>query len=139
MSRESADCIRREVKENNPGASGEDGPDHRRFRPNLVASGAAAPFAEDGWWPAVRVGEDAAVLRACSLCQRCELVNVDPDAGRKTRGGEPLRTLRTFRYSDSIARIIMTRPDSLSPLTAFSSSAPRQILRRGGGWARPRW
>lgn len=63
--------------------------DMRRFRPNIVVSGAEA-FAEDGW----------RVLRAASgvellfgkPCVRCAMITVDPDEGAR-RGPEPTRSL----------------------------------------------
>lgn len=64
----------------------------RRFRPNLVVTG-AAPFAEDSW-KRVRIGE--IVFRVAKPCARCILTTVDPDEGHFV-GKEPLRTLATFR------------------------------------------
>jgi hypothetical protein len=52
-------------------------PDVRRFRPNLVVSG-AAPFAEDAW-SAFRVGP--VTFHVQKPCARCQIVNVDPDTG----------------------------------------------------------
>jgi uncharacterized protein YcbX len=65
--------------------------DVRRFRPNLVLSGAAA-WAEDGW-SAIRVG--AIRMRVPKPCARCSIPGLDPDRALATR--EPLKTLATFR------------------------------------------
>ncbi len=65
--------------------------DMRRFRPNLVVSGAPA-WAEDDW-QALRVG--AVPLRVATACARCNIPGLDPDSGAPTK--EPLRTLATFR------------------------------------------
>ncbi|MFO8140339.1 MAG: MOSC domain-containing protein [Marinobacter sp.] len=67
--------------------------DMRQFRPNIVISG-AEPWAEDRWqW--VTLG--AARLKVVKPCSRCVMTTVDPDAGTKDPGTEPLRTLSTYR------------------------------------------
>lgn len=58
-----------------------------RFRPNLVVTGAAA-FVEESW-ARLRVG--SVVLRNAKPCERCVVINVDPESGE--RGREPLRAL----------------------------------------------
>ena len=63
----------------------------RRFRPNIVVSG-AAPFAEDKW-KRIRIGE--AVFRIIKPCARCVVTTIDPETGQK--GREPLKTLSTYR------------------------------------------
>lgn len=64
-----------------------------RFRPNIVVSGLAGPFAED----AVRsYAVGAARLRWVKPDVRCAVTMVDQDAGASA-GPEPLRTLATFR------------------------------------------
>jgi uncharacterized protein YcbX len=68
--------------------------DVRRFRPNLVVSGAAA-WAEDGW-RALAVGE--LHLRTPKPCARCAIPGIDPDTARITK--EPLRTLAHLRTRD---------------------------------------
>jgi len=67
----------------------------RRFRPNLVVSG-AAPHAEDGW-RRIRIGP--VQLRVVKPCSRCAITTVDPDGGRRD-GLEPLQTLGTYRRRD---------------------------------------
>jgi len=64
----------------------------RRFRPNLVVSG-AAPYAEDGW-QGIAIGGMG--LRVVKPCSRCIITTVDPDTGRYS-GKEPLKTLATYR------------------------------------------
>lgn len=65
----------------------------RRFRPNLVFSGAEA-FAEDGW-ARVRIGE--VKFDVVKPCARCRVVDQDPDTGAPDEG--VLRALGTFRRS----------------------------------------
>ncbi|MFN8125332.1 MAG: MOSC domain-containing protein [Candidatus Nanopelagicales bacterium] len=67
----------------------------RRFRPNLVISG-SSPWAEDDWR---RVVVGAATLDVVKPCSRCTITTVDPDRGVRD-GGEPLRTLGTFRRGE---------------------------------------
>ena len=68
--------------------------DARRFRPNIVVSG-ATPFAEDEW-RAIRIGD--LVLDMVKPCTRCTMVNVDPVSAMS--GIEPLRSLASYRRSD---------------------------------------
>jgi uncharacterized protein YcbX len=75
-----------------------DGIDVRRFRPNIVVSGAAA-WAEDDW-RALTVG-DALVLRTPKPCARCTIPGVDPDTAEITK--EPLRALAKLRTRDNKA------------------------------------
>jgi len=65
-----------------------------RFRPNLVASG-AAPWAEDGWGD-IRIG--TAAFRGVKPCGRCQVTTTDQATG-EVMGPEPLATLSTFRDS----------------------------------------
>ena len=65
----------------------------RRFRPNVVISGAEA-WSEDGW-QSITVGETRfAVAKPCS---RCVMTTVDPETGLKDPDTEPLRTLSRYR------------------------------------------
>jgi uncharacterized protein len=66
--------------------------DMRRFRPNLVVSG-AAPFAEDTWRE-IRIG--AVRFRVAKPCARCAITTRDPDTGEQIDPYEPLRTLQRF-------------------------------------------
>ena len=70
-------------------------PDVRRFRPNLVVSG-AAPFAEDDW-RALRIG--GIVFHVKKPCSRCQIVNVDPDRGEAEKSA--LAVLSEFRRHGS--------------------------------------
>jgi uncharacterized protein YcbX len=63
----------------------------KRFRPNLVVSG-AGPYAEDSWRRILVGGSRFHVVKSCA---RCAITTVDPETG--TRGKEPLRTLATYR------------------------------------------
>jgi uncharacterized protein YcbX len=62
-----------------------------RFRPNIVIDD-AAPFAEDAWR---KVTFGALSARVVKPCQRCAVVTVDQETGKK--GVEPLKTLAEFR------------------------------------------
>jgi uncharacterized protein len=66
--------------------------DMRRFRPNLVVSG-AAPFAEDTWRE-IKIG--AVRFRVAAPCARCAITTRDPDTGEQLDPYEPLRTLQRF-------------------------------------------
>ncbi len=66
----------------------------RRFRPNLVVTG-ASPHAEDGW-RRFRVG--TLTFRAVKPCSRCLITTRDPDTGEL--GKEPLATLAGYRKQD---------------------------------------
>lgn len=64
-----------------------------RFRPNLVIGGCAA-HAEDAW-RRIRIG--GLLFDAVKPCTRCVFTTIDPDTGQRDAGGEPLRTLKTYR------------------------------------------
>lgn len=68
-----------------------------RFRPNLVVSGSDA-HAEDGWHR-LRIGDVS--FDVVKPCIRCVFTTVDPTSGAFDPSGEPLRTLKTYRRSDS--------------------------------------
>ncbi|HEY2744733.1 MAG TPA: MOSC domain-containing protein, partial [Polyangia bacterium] len=70
--------------------------DMRRFRPNLVVTGADA-WAEDAW-RAIAIGDGALTLRTPKPCARCSIPGVDPDSAAITK--EPLRTLARLRTRD---------------------------------------
>lgn len=67
----------------------------QRFRPNLVVTG-CEPHAEDDW-KRLRIGDIE--FRVVKPCSRCPIPTIDPQTA--TRGAEPLRTLRTYRYWDN--------------------------------------
>ncbi|WP_022949451.1 MOSC domain-containing protein [Methylohalobius crimeensis] len=64
----------------------------RRFRPNLVVTG-APPYAEDGWR---QIAVGGIFMRVAKPCSRCGITTVDPATGR-IAGKEPLATLATYR------------------------------------------
>jgi uncharacterized protein len=66
----------------------------RRFRPNLVISG-AEPYAEDHM-TSLRIGSVS--FRGVKRCDRCSVTTVNPETGE--RGKEPLRTLAQYRLED---------------------------------------
>ncbi|MDX1635908.1 MAG: MOSC domain-containing protein [Marinobacter sp.] len=65
----------------------------RRFRPNIVVSGASA-WAEDTW-PALT--SNNVRLELVKPCSRCVMTTVDPDLGVKAPDQQPLRTLGQYR------------------------------------------
>jgi uncharacterized protein YcbX len=67
-----------------------------RFRPNLVVAD-TAPHAEDGW-KRVRVG--AVEFDVVKPCSRCVFTTVDFERGELDPGGEPLKTLTTYRRGE---------------------------------------
>jgi uncharacterized protein len=66
--------------------------DMRRFRPNVVISG-ARPWDEDTW-KVIRIG--AVTFRVAKPCARCVVTTRDPDTGVQTDPREPLKTLGSF-------------------------------------------
>ena len=66
--------------------------DMRRFRPNIVLSGATA-WAEDEW-KIIRIGGIA--FRIAKPCGRCVVTTRDADTGEQTDPQEPLKTLASF-------------------------------------------
>ena len=67
-----------------------------RFRPNLVIAG-VPEYAEDGW-RRIRIG--GVEFEFIKPCVRCGFVNVGPESGVVDPGGEPLRTLATYRRAE---------------------------------------
>ena len=65
----------------------------QRFRPNLVVDGERA-YGEDSW-RRIRVGE--VEFAGVKNCSRCIFTTIDPQTGVKDAGGEPLRTLASYR------------------------------------------
>ncbi|MEM9303823.1 MAG: MOSC N-terminal beta barrel domain-containing protein [Pseudomonadota bacterium] len=65
-----------------------------RFRPNVVVT-TTEPFVEDTW-TRVRIGD--LEFDCARRCTRCVLTTVDPASGEKHADGEPLKTLRSFRF-----------------------------------------
>lgn len=66
--------------------------DMRRFRPNLVISGARTW--EEDTWRQIRIG--AVSFRVAAPCARCAITTRDPDTGAQIDPYEPLRTLMRF-------------------------------------------
>jgi uncharacterized protein len=64
----------------------------RRFRPNIVISG-ALPWIEDTW-KVIRIG--AVTFRVAKPCARCVVTTRDPETGVQTDPREPLKTLGSF-------------------------------------------
>ncbi|WCN13262.1 MOSC domain-containing protein [Marinomonas mediterranea] len=70
--------------------------DMRRFRSNIVVSGAEA-FEEDSW-KIIQIGE--VKFENVKPCARCKFTTIDPDTAEQNKLAEPLRTLAKFRKLD---------------------------------------
>ena len=68
-----------------------------RFRPNVIVDGDEA-FAED-FWSSVEIGD--VEFRVQQRCDRCVMTNIDP--ATRSRGDEPMRTLRRHHEHDGKA------------------------------------
>jgi hypothetical protein len=64
-----------------------------RFRPNIVFDGGAA-YQEDTWSDLLIGGVP---FRGIKPCGRCILTTTDQDTGLRHTGGDPLKTLATYR------------------------------------------
>ena len=64
-----------------------------RFRPNIVFAG-GAPYQEDTWSDLLIGGVS---FRGIKPCGRCILTTTDQDTGLRHTGGDPLKTLATYR------------------------------------------
>lgn len=69
--------------------------DMKRFRPNLVISG-AIPFEDDNW-RLIKIGE--ILMQVLKPCTRCVITTINPETAQK--GAEPLLTLSKFRKFDN--------------------------------------
>lgn len=95
----------------------------RRFRPNVVVSGAPA-WAEDGW-RRLRIG--AVTFRNVKGCDRCVFTTVDPDTAAKSH--EPLFTLaRRRRWDSKIWFGVNLIPDDPHPDVVLRPGDPVEIL-----------
>lgn len=66
-----------------------------QFRPNLVVSGASAW--EEDEWSVIRVGD--ITFDVTKPCSRCILTTVNSERGVRHPGGEPMKTLKSFRQA----------------------------------------
>jgi hypothetical protein len=95
----------------------------RRFRPNVVVSGAPA-WAEDGW-RRLRVGPVA--FRNVKGCDRCVMTTVDPDTAAK--GHEPLFALaRHRRWDNKVWFGINLIPDAPDPTAVIRPGDPVEVI-----------
>jgi uncharacterized protein YcbX len=95
----------------------------RRFRPNVVVSGAPA-WAEDGW-RRLRIGP--VTFRNAKGCSRCVLTTVDPDTA--TRGHEPLFALARHRSWDNKVWFgVNLIPDNAGPGALIRVGDPVEVL-----------
>jgi hypothetical protein len=72
-----------------------------RFRPNIVIDGVAA-FAEDHLH---ELHSDGCALRIVKPCTRCAIATTDQTRGARD-GDEPLRTLRSYRFSRELMGVL---------------------------------
>jgi uncharacterized protein YcbX len=95
----------------------------RRFRPNVVVSGAPA-WAEDGW-RRLRIGP--VVFRNVKGCDRCVMTTVDPDTAAK--GHEPLFALaRHRRWDNKVWFGVNLIPDAPDPAAVIRPGDPIEII-----------
>ena len=66
------------------------------FRPNIIVDGCDA-FAEDDW-KQIRIGE--VIFDAVKRCSRCVLTTVNPETGKRSENGQPLKTLSQYRKAE---------------------------------------
>ncbi|XP_057461598.1 molybdenum cofactor sulfurase isoform X2 [Actinidia eriantha] len=64
-----------------------------RFRPNLVISG-GTPYAEDQW-RSLKIGNKS--FLSLGGCNRCQMINLNPQEGEMRKSREPLATLASYR------------------------------------------
>ncbi len=64
-----------------------------RFRPNIVFAG-GAPYQEDTWSDLLISGVS---FRGIKPCGRCIMTTTDQNTGQRHAGGDPLKTLATYR------------------------------------------
>jgi uncharacterized protein YcbX len=99
----------------------------RRFRPNVVVSGAPA-WAEDDW-RRLRIGP--VTFRSVKGCARCVLTTVDPDTAEK--GREPIASLARHRRRDGKVWFgVNLIPDNLTPDSIIRRGDPVEILELSG-------
>jgi uncharacterized protein len=95
----------------------------RRFRPNVVLSGAPA-WAEDAW-RRLRIGP--VTFRSVKGCNRCVLTTIDPDTAAK--GHEPLFALAKHRRWDNKVWFgVNLIPDDPDPDAVLRPGDPVEIL-----------
>ncbi|XP_076928561.1 molybdenum cofactor sulfurase-like isoform X2 [Bidens hawaiensis] len=67
--------------------------DAMRFRPNLVISG-GVPYTEDSW-SGLNIGKNH--FMSLGGCNRCQMINLNYQAGEVQKSNEPLATLAAYR------------------------------------------
>eukprot|EP00246_Nothoceros_aenigmaticus_P018094 TRINITY_DN934_c0_g1_i4.p1 TRINITY_DN934_c0_g1~~TRINITY_DN934_c0_g1_i4.p1 ORF type:complete len:357 (+),score=42.08 TRINITY_DN934_c0_g1_i4:52-1071(+) len=96
-----------------------------QFRPNLVISG-GSPYAEDTW-SSLKMGEER--LLVLGGCNRCQMVNINPQSGHRDHELEPLRTLSTYRtIKGQVLFGILLRQDDVENV-----GPEQRVLRVGWG------
>ena len=54
-------------------------------------------FCEDKW---LFIKINGTIFRHASMCARCVFTTINPEDGSRDPNGEPLKTLKSFRYVD---------------------------------------
>ena len=99
----------------------------RRFRPNVVVSGAPA-WAEDTW-RLLRIGDVA--FRVTKGSDRCVFTTIDP--GTAAKGKEPIATLAKYRcWGGKVWFGVNLIPDSPRPGDTIRIGDPVEILEQAG-------
>jgi uncharacterized protein len=91
-----------------------------RFRPNILIGG-VGPYAEDG---ASRLRAGEASFALTKACTRCAITTVDPATGRNDADGEPLATLKRYRFDVALRGVIFGR-------NAYAVAGEGAVLARG--------
>merc|ERR1711879_943498 len=98
-----------------------------RFRMNIVVD-ADQEFDEDHW-DSFSVGEVA--CRFIKRCGRCGVPTVDPSAGTKDMGLEPLKTLKKLRHGEYPFLPSGTLPQAFLGVQIRHIHKPGQCIRVG--------
>jgi uncharacterized protein len=91
-----------------------------RFRPNILIGGVAV-HAED---EASRLHAGEAQFALTKACTRCVITTVDPANGRKDEDGEPLASLKRYRFDAALRGVIFGR-------NAYGLAGTGTVLARG--------
>jgi uncharacterized protein YcbX len=91
-----------------------------RFRPNLLIGGIEA-HAEDA---ASRLRAGGMLFALTKACTRCVITTVDPASGRKDGDGEPLVTLKRYRFDAALRGVVFGR-------NAYALAGEGAVLARG--------
>lgn len=115
--------------------------DQRRFRPNIVISGAPAPFTEDTW---CRIKIGSVELEIAMGCARCSLPDIVPETADLVRNMPVNKALKTFReeadrqvYFGQNALVITPGRIAVGDRVEVLQVRDRQLLQEEGKAAYP--